>query len=108
MTPHWERVINLLDWIGWAATAVFASSYFFSAPAKLRLAFTRDRAPVLHAGRPVATAVTPQREEATSSLVRHFAIIHLGSGQLANRGSDRCPAGHDSIVTGPIVAVYRE
>jgi hypothetical protein len=38
MTPHWERVIILLDWIGWAATAVFASSYFFSAPAKLRLA----------------------------------------------------------------------
>jgi hypothetical protein len=26
----------MLDAIGWAATAVFASSYFFSAPAKLR------------------------------------------------------------------------
>jgi hypothetical protein len=26
----------VLDLIGWAATAVFASSYFFSAPGKLR------------------------------------------------------------------------
>jgi len=25
-----------LDVVGWAATAVFASSYFFSAPTKLR------------------------------------------------------------------------
>ncbi len=25
-----------LDWIGWAATAVFASSYFFRQPAALR------------------------------------------------------------------------
>jgi hypothetical protein len=25
-----------LDWIGWAATALFASSYFFKSPAALR------------------------------------------------------------------------
>ena len=25
------------DWLGWAATVVFASSYFFSRPAALRL-----------------------------------------------------------------------
>ena len=30
------RAMVVLDLIGWAATAVFASSYFFSAPAKLR------------------------------------------------------------------------
>jgi hypothetical protein len=30
--------VIVLDVIGWAATAMFASSYFFSTPAKLRLA----------------------------------------------------------------------
>lgn len=28
--------IGILDWIGWAATATFASSYFFKQPAMLR------------------------------------------------------------------------
>lgn len=27
----------MLTWIGWLATAVFAASYFFKAPAKLRI-----------------------------------------------------------------------
>jgi hypothetical protein len=26
----------MFDWIGWAATAIFTSSYFFSKPASLR------------------------------------------------------------------------
>ena len=30
------RLIAMLDWIGWVATATFASSYFFKEPATLR------------------------------------------------------------------------
>ena len=32
----WLQEATVLDLIGWAATALFASSYFFSTPAKLR------------------------------------------------------------------------
>lgn len=33
---HWRREDIVLDLIGWAATALFASSYFFSKPSNLR------------------------------------------------------------------------
>jgi hypothetical protein len=36
MMPPQLRAVTVLDLIGWAATAVFASSYFFSTPGKLR------------------------------------------------------------------------
>ena len=35
-TMRWRPEDTVLDAIGWVATAVFASSYFFSAPSKLR------------------------------------------------------------------------
>ena len=33
---RWPREDTLLELVGWAATALFASSYFFSTPSKLR------------------------------------------------------------------------